>query len=109
LACDNPELDRTKPENDLETKSEVEDTKLQSMSKVHDVLEIWHSSQNLCATERESCPLNEQMTAVKYISDTEEIIKASWSNDQHDGAAEFQFTDSSPLPPARSIQDLHGG
>jgi len=30
------------------------------------------------------------MTAVGYISDTEEIIKASWSNFQYDGAAAFK-------------------
>jgi hypothetical protein len=31
------------------------------------------------------------MTAVGYISDTEEIVKASWSNFHHDGAAAFKL------------------
>jgi len=49
------------------------------------------------------------MTAVGYISDTEEIFKASWSLFQHDGAAAFQLSERSPLPPAVSAKDLLGG
>jgi len=49
------------------------------------------------------------MTAVEYISDTEEIIKASWSLFQHDGAAAFKLSERSPLPPALSAKDLPGG
>jgi hypothetical protein len=32
-----------------------------------------------------------QMTAVGYISDTEEIVKASWPLFQHYGAAAFKL------------------
>jgi len=49
------------------------------------------------------------MTAVGYISDTEEIVKASWSLCQHDGAAAFKLSERSPLPPALSAKDLPGG
>jgi hypothetical protein len=49
------------------------------------------------------------MTAVGYISDTEEIVKSSWSLFQHDGAAAFKLSERSPLPPAVSAKDLPGG
>jgi len=49
------------------------------------------------------------MTAVGYISDTEESVKASWSLFQHDGAAAFKLSERSPLPPALSANDLPGG
>jgi len=49
------------------------------------------------------------MTAVESISDTEEIVKASCSNIQHDGAAAFKLSERSPLPPALSAKDLPGG
>jgi len=49
------------------------------------------------------------MTAVGYIWDTEESVKASWSLFQHDGAAAFKLSERSPLPPALSAKDLPGG
>jgi len=42
------------------------------------------------------------MTAVGSISDTEEIVKASWSHFHHDSAAAFKLSEKSPLPPALS-------
>jgi len=48
------------------------------------------------------------MTAVGYISDTEEIVKSSWSLFQHDGAAAFTLSERSPLLPALSAKDLPG-
>jgi len=47
------------------------------MAKVDDFLEMWQGSQNLRATQKESRAQNKQMTAIGYISDTEEIVKAS--------------------------------
>jgi len=70
---------------------------------------MWQGRQNLRATQEESRAQNSQMTAVGYISDSEEIIKASWSNFQHDGAAAFQLSQRSHLPPALSAKDLPGG
>jgi len=70
---------------------------------------MWQGCQNLRAPQKESRAPNKQMTAVGYISDTEEIVKASWSLFQHDGAAAFKLTERSPLPPALSAKDLSGG
>jgi hypothetical protein len=49
------------------------------------------------------------MTAIGYILDTEEIVKASLSLFQHDCAAAFKLSERSPLPPALSAKDLPGG
>jgi len=74
----------------MEMKREVEQTKLHQMAEVHDMLEMWQGCQNLRATQKKSRAQNKQMTALGYISDTEEIVKASWSNFQHDGEAAFR-------------------
>jgi len=50
-----------------------------------------------------------EMTAIGYISVTEEIVKASWSNFQHDGAAAFTLSERSPLPPTLSAKYFPGG
>jgi len=109
LAGDETESDTTHSENDLETKKEVEEKKLHRMANVHNFLEMWQGSQNLRATQKESRTHNKQMSAVGYISDTGEIIKASWSLFQHDGVAAFKLSERSPLPPALSANDLPGG
>jgi hypothetical protein len=49
------------------------------------------------------------MTVVGYISDLEGIFKVFWSLFQHDGVAAFKLSESSPLPPAVSANDLPGG
>jgi hypothetical protein len=93
----------------MEMKREVEKKKLHRMAKVHDFLEMWQGSQNLRATQKECHAQNKQMTAVGYISDTAEIVKAFWSNFQHDGAAAFKLSEISPVPPALCAKDLPGG
>jgi len=103
------ELDTPHRENDPEMKNEAEERQLHRMAKVHNVLEMWQGSQNLHATQKESRAQNKQMTAVGYISDTDESVKASWSLFQHDGAAAFKLSERSPLPPASSAKDLPGG
>jgi hypothetical protein len=90
-------------------KKELQERKLHRMAMVHDILEMWQGSQNLHATQKESRTQNQQITAVKFFSDTEVIVKASWSLFQHDGAAVFEFSERSPLPPALSAKDLPGG
>jgi len=109
LAGDDLALDTMNTENDSEMKKEAEERKLHRMAKVHNFLEMWQGSQNQCATKKESRAQNKLMTAVGYISDTEEIVKASWSLFQHDGAAAFKLSERSPLPPALSAKDLPGG
>jgi len=49
------------------------------------------------------------MTAVGHISDTKEIVKASWSLFQHNGAAAFKLATRSPLPLPLSAKHLSGG
>jgi hypothetical protein len=90
-------------------KKAVEEMKLHRLDKVHDFLEMWQGSQNLCATRKKSRAQNKQMTTVRYISDTEEMVKASWSLFQHDGAAAFKLSERLPLPPALSAKNLPGG
>jgi len=102
LGGGDPVLDANSTDNDMEMKREAEEKKLQRMAKVHNVLEMWQGSQNLWATQKESRTQNEQMTPVGYISDTEEIVKAFWSNFQHNGAAAFKLSEKSPVPPAWS-------
>jgi hypothetical protein len=79
------------------------------MAKVHDFLEMWQGSHTLRGTQNESRAQNKKMTAVGYISDTEEIVKASWSLFHHDGAAAFKLLEKLPVPPALSAKDLPGG
>jgi hypothetical protein len=92
LAGDHPVLDPDSTDNDMEMKREAEERKLHRMAKVHDLLEILHGSQTLRATQDESRAQNKRMTAVGYISDTEDIVKASWSNFHHDGAVECKLS-----------------
>ena len=71
LAGDDPVLDSSSTDNNMEMKREVEEKKLHPMAKVHDLLELWQGSQNLRATQMETHAQNKQMTAIRYISDTE--------------------------------------
>jgi len=103
-ACYNIETD-----NDLELIHEGEERKLLSMARVHNNFEMWQGSQNIHATLTASCGQNKQMTAVGYIAHTKQVIKASWSNFQHHGVAALTLSDKSPLPPAVSGKDIHGG
>jgi len=109
LARTDPALDTLNTENNSEMKKEEEERKLHRMANIHHFLEMLQGSQNLRATQKKSRAQNKQMTAVGYISDTEEIVKASWSLFQHDGAAAFKLSERSPLPPALSAKDLPGG
>jgi len=49
LAGDCGELDTAETENNMELKNEAEERKLHRMAKVHNLLEMWHGSQNLRA------------------------------------------------------------
>jgi len=109
LAGDDLALDTTNTEHDLKMKREAEERKLHRMAEVHNLLEMWQGSQNQHATQKESLTQNMQMTAVGYISDAEQIVKESWSNFQQNGAAAFESSARSPVPPALSAKDLAGG
>ena len=90
-------------------KTEAKERNPHRMAMVHNILKMWLGSQNLHATQKESRTQNKQMTAMGYILDTEEIVKASWSLIEHDGAAAFELSERSPLPPPLSVKDLPGG
>ena len=79
LAGVDPELDATNTDNNSELKKEAEERKLYRMGKVHNIVEMWQGSRNLCGTQKESRAQNTQMTAVGFITDTGEIVRASWS------------------------------
>jgi len=108
LPGDNPVLDSNSTDNDMEIKREAEEQKMHWMAKVHDLLDMWQGSHNPRATQKESRAQNDQMKAVGYISDTEEIVKASWSKFLHDGMAAFELSEKSPVPPALSAKVLPG-
>jgi hypothetical protein len=91
LTGTNPELDTTNIENDTGMMKEAEERKLHRMPKVHDLLERWQSSQILCTTQKESRAQPNQMTGVRYIVDTQEIVEAFRSLFQSDGAAAFKL------------------
>jgi hypothetical protein len=109
LASSDQVLDNVNTEYDLEMKKQAEERTLHRMSKVHDFLEMWQDSQNLRATQQQSRAQNKQITTVRYISDTEEIVKGSWSLIQHDRLVAFKLSERSPLPPPLSAKNLPGG
>ena len=51
---DGPALDAIITQNDSEMKQVVEEWKLHRKVKIHDILEMWQGSQNLCATQNKS-------------------------------------------------------
>jgi hypothetical protein len=75
MAGTDQELDNANTENDSEMNKEAEDRKLHRMAKVHNFLEMWQGSQNICAKQKEFFPHNQLMTAGGYFLDTEEIVK----------------------------------
>jgi hypothetical protein len=89
-------------------KHDTAESTLNTVAKVHDCLVLWQGSQNLHTTQKESQTKNKQMTAIEYILAIEEIVKASWSQFQHNGAAAFKLSERSSLPPAVSAKDLLG-
>ena len=109
MAGDDPAFNIANTESDFEIKREVEDRTLHRMAMVHDFSEMWQGSQDLCTTQNESRTRNMQMTPVRYISDTEKVIKASSSYSQHDGVAIFKLSERSPVPPALAANHLPGG
>jgi hypothetical protein len=109
LAGTDPALDTTNTDIDLEMKKDAEERQVHGIAKIHDFLEMWQASQNLHAIKKESHPQNKQMTAAGCFSDTEEIVKASRSLFQHEGATAFKLSERSPLPPALSAINLPGG
>jgi len=99
LAAENPALDTTNTYNYLEMKGVAQQKTLPRTRKVHVIVEMWQGTQILCVTQKKSGPQNKQMTAVRYISDTQEFIKVSWSYIQIDGVAALILSERSPGSP----------
>jgi hypothetical protein len=96
-------------ENHSETKKDPEDRQLHTMAKVHNFLGMWQCRRNLLATMKQSRRENNTMTAMGYISDTQEIVKACWVLLFHqDGAAAFKMSERYCLPPPLSAKNLPG-
>jgi hypothetical protein len=66
---------------------EKKQTMLGTLPEVYDFLHIWHRRGNLQYTKRELFGQTKEMTAIGYISDTEEVVKVPWSIFQTDSAA----------------------
>jgi hypothetical protein len=49
------------------------------------------------------------MTRIGYISNTEELVKVSRSNIDHNAVAAFKLSERYPLPPAMFTRNLSGG
>ena len=109
LADHNSVLDTANSGNDSEMKKVPQEMTFHRMAKVYHFLKMLQGSHNLRASPNEYHIQNRQMTVVGYISDMEEIIKASWSLFQQIGVAAFELSETSPLPPALSANDLPGG
>jgi hypothetical protein len=74
-----------------------------------DIVEMRQGSQNLRAIQNESRAQYRQTPSLGYISDSQEIVKESWSIVHHDGEAGFELSGRSPLPPPVSAMDLPEG
>jgi hypothetical protein len=109
LAGDDPVLDKANTDNNSDMKREAKHNTLHRMGKVHDMFEMWQSTKNLQATQKDSCGQHKPMSAVKYILVPEEIVKASLSNFQHHGVAAFKLSGRLPVPPALSAKNLPRG
>jgi len=66
---------------------EVEKRILHRMANVYDIVEMWQGCLNLHATPMELHAQNKQLTDIEYISDSGEIVNASWSTFQCHGAS----------------------
>jgi hypothetical protein len=79
------------------------------MAKIHDILQMLQSSDELRAIRMESHHHNKQMTGAGYLPSMEGIVKTSLSLFQHDCDTAFQLSETSPLSPALSAKNLPGG
>jgi len=91
VAGNDSALDMTDRENDFELNTEAEEIQLHRLAKVHDFVEMYQGSQNLYGAQKESHTQIKQMTAIEFISHTEEIVQAALSNFQHNGLAALKL------------------
>jgi hypothetical protein len=108
LAGDDPVLDTTNHEYHLEMECEAEEKILQRMAKLYNCLGMRQDSENLYGTWKECHCQNTKLTAVRFISNTEEISNASCSNFPYDSAAAIKVSKGSPEPPPLSAKYFSG-
>jgi len=106
LAGADTELGTMNTENTSEMKKEAGEMTLHRMAKVHDFLNMWQGTQNICTTQKESRAQSKQMTAVGYFTETAVIVKALCSHFQHDGVAALKLSERSPLSRGVCAKDL---
>jgi hypothetical protein len=94
LAGDTTDL-KTLASGDIEAQKAVEDKKLNRLAKVHDFLDMRDGSQKLRHMQRAARAQNSKMTAIGYISDTEETVDEGWSSINHDGVTAFKAIERS--------------
>jgi hypothetical protein len=109
LADTDPALDTMNTENDSEMKKEAKNRIFPRIAKVYNFLEMWQGSHYIRVTKKDFRAQTMQMITMVYISNTDDIVKASWLLFQHNGAAAFKLSEQSPLPPAWTAKDLLGG
>jgi hypothetical protein len=109
LAGDSSGLGDNVLENNSEIKKAAEETKLHRMASTHDFLEMWQGSEKLRATQKAAKAQNKQMTAMGYISDSEEVESSSWASFAHDGLAAFKSNEKTPLPKSLPLTELQNG
>jgi len=109
LACGEPVFDTMNTDNLLDMEWEEEWKNLHSMPMVDDFFGMRQGNQNLHATHMESRAQNKHMSAIEYISDTEETVNACWLHYHSERVAEFQLSERSPVPPTWSAKDRAGG
>jgi hypothetical protein len=78
---------------DIEVQKAAEEKKLLHMAQVHDFLDMWDGSQKLRRMQRAARAQNREMTAMGFISDTEETVNEGWSSFKHDGVAAFKASE----------------
>jgi len=90
-------------------KTEPKQKKLHRIANVHNFGEMGQGREILLVTRKKSRRQNTQITAIASISDTCGIIGVFWSYVQEDGAAAFEFSERSTMPPDWSANDPCGG
>jgi hypothetical protein len=93
LAGNNPVSNTTNTENSSAMTIEAKEQTLHKIAKVDNFLYMWQGRQNLGDIQKESGAHIEQMTAIGYLSDMEDIVNASWSLFHRGGAAACELSE----------------
>ena len=109
LAGDYSKINPVSIENNVDIKTAQEEVKLHKMVKTHDFLEMWDGSQRLRATQKAVRSQNTQMTALGYISDTEECGERISTDLADDGEVAFRSYVECAPPKTLPLSSLING